>query len=63
METMNSNFYIYILPVIVTGVLAIAGIIVNAMLSKNASKLASRETTETKNRDGSVTKRKMEIYK
>lgn len=63
METFSSNFYIHILPVILAGVLAIAGIIVKAVLSKNGNKLASRETTETKTLDGTVTKREMEIYK
>jgi len=63
METFNSNLYTHILPVVVTGILAIAGIIVKAMLSKVGNKLASREKTETINQDGSVTKREMEIYK
>jgi hypothetical protein len=63
MNRPNSNFYKYIFPVIVGGLFTIAGCIISAVMSKGENQLASRETTETRNLDGSVTKREMEIYK
>lgn len=61
---MNSTtFQHFILPAIITGVFVIAGVWLAYSLSKNDNKLSSREITETKNADGSTTKREMEIYK
>jgi hypothetical protein len=61
---MNTEiFYQYILPAIIGGVFLIAGIWYGHFLSDKNDKLSSREKTETKNPDGTVTTREMEIYK
>ncbi len=59
----SSDFNKYILPAIVTGLFLIASLIISYCLNKDDSRLLSREKTETRNADGTITKREMEIYK
>ncbi|TCC94175.1 hypothetical protein EZ428_05190 [Pedobacter frigiditerrae] len=56
----KKTFQKYILPVIIAGIL---GWFFNHYLTNEPAKLVSREITINKNVDGSVTERKMEIYK
>jgi len=51
------------MPVIVAGVFTLMGVLLGHYLDKGKDKLSSREVTETKNTDGSVTRRQLEIYK
>lgn len=59
----TSNFKKYILPVIITGAFMLAGVFLTYQLSKDETKLSSREKTETRSPDGTIIKREMEIYK
>lgn len=59
----TTTFQKYILPAIIGGAFVIAGILITYTLNKNDNKLSSKEKTEIKNPDGTITKREMEIYK
>jgi hypothetical protein len=59
----NQDFYQYILPVIISGVFSLVICIIGKNWRRKNNKLASRETMETKNSDGSIIKRKIEIFK
>lgn len=63
MRISDSNFQKSILLKIIGGIVTIIICLVTHFLTRENDKLASREITETRNRDGSVTKREMEIYK
>ncbi|WP_448104559.1 hypothetical protein [Pedobacter panaciterrae] len=58
-----TTFQQYILPAVIAGIFLIAGIWLTNSLNNNDNKLSSREKTETKSPDGTITKREMEIYK
>jgi hypothetical protein len=60
MERSESYFKKYILPVVVASLLSWG---LAKYFSKDEAKLVSREKTETRQADGSATKREMEIYK
>lgn len=59
----TSTFQQYILPAIICGIFLLIGVYFTYSLNKNDNKLSSREKTEVKAPDGTVTKREMEIYK
>jgi len=63
MRISDSQFQKSVLLKIIGGVVTIIICVATHLLTRENDKLASREITETRNRDGSVTKRKMEIYK
>ena len=63
MKQFEGIFYQFILPNIIQGTFCIIVPIVTYFLTKGSNKLASKEITVNKNVDGSVTERKMEIYK
>lgn len=63
MRIRDITFQQSILPAIITGIFSLLVCLLTMWLSISENKLVSRETTETKNIDGSVTKRQMEIYK
>lgn len=58
-----SNFQKNILPVIIAGIFTLLSCLLTYLLAKGDNKLSSREVTETKGSDGSVTKKQLEIYK
>lgn len=53
----------YILPAIIGGLFLLSSVFLASYLNKSENKLSSKEVTETRNHDGTVTKRAMEIYK
>lgn len=59
----SRTFKQYIVPAIIGGIFLLSSVLLGSYLSKNENKLSSKEVTETRNHDGSVTKRAMEIYK
>lgn len=58
-----STFQQYNLPAIITGIFLIAGIIITYYLSKADNKLASREKTEVRSPDGTISRRTFETFK
>lgn len=58
-----TTFKKYILPSVIGGLFLLGGVWYGHYLSDKNDKLSSREKTETKSPDGTVTKREMEIYK
>lgn len=59
----STTFNKYYAPAIITGICVIIAAILTFMASGGESKLVSKEVTETKSPDGTITKRQMETYK
>lgn len=59
----GSNFKKYVLPSLITAIAGILMVLLTHWLSKDEVKLSTKETTETRAPDGTVTRRQMEIYR
>lgn len=63
MNTSESYFKKIIAPILVGGLIPLLIWFLTYLTSREQAKLTSRETTEIRNLDGSVSKRKMEMFK
>nr|WP_068889534.1 hypothetical protein [Pedobacter panaciterrae] len=59
----TSTFNKYYAAALIGGICAIIVAILTLMAGNGESKLVSKEITETKSPDGTITKRQMETYK